>query len=185
VEVAGLKPVYPKTAQNDAWRVELLGYYETDKPAFILRVADLREERANAALVGGSHWTTFDGHDGPALWLSEDPDGDSLNGLLMPESLPPHLGAKGQLAVFEHITADSNPAFALEGVRRWRGVVERHKPERESPISGQTCANCAPRVRFDRGELIYEQPAWPCPDLRETADEAYAYLTGSAVGGAA
>jgi hypothetical protein len=167
-----LKPVYPKTAQNDAWRVELLGFYETDKPAFILRVADLREERANAALVGGSHWTTFDGHDGPALWLSEDPDGDSLNGLLMPESLSAHLGDDGRVAVFRHIAAEANPAHALAAVRRWRGVVERHGSWKHgsNPVRFP-CRRCG--------------TAGFCIDLRDTADEAYAYLTGSAVGGAA
>ncbi len=53
---------------------------------------------------------------------------------------------------------------AVAAAGRWRGVVERHENSVERPGSCYWC-NGAP---------------WPCPDLRETADEARAYLGVSA-----
>lgn len=59
-------------------------------------------------------------------------------------------------------------------VRRWRGVVERHHQVQVEKYDGSRpgCTGC--HARSD-GELA----PWPCPDFRETADEARAYLGGA------
>lgn len=67
-----------------------------------------------------------------------------------------------------HIAAEANPAHALAAVHRWRGVVERHtRADRLDP------ALCVCRLG-DGGP----GGRWPCIDIRETADEARAYVSG-------
>lgn len=64
-----------------------------------------------------------------------------------------------------YIAAEANPAHALAAVRRWRGVVDRHGRYTDDGVA-LVCRRC--------GET------WQCPDFRETADEARAYLGGTA-----
>jgi hypothetical protein len=144
---------------------ELLALMESDPAAGILAVADLREQRAKAAT--------------PQRWEVEDwplkPDRWQVFARM------DTVATDATQSDAEHIAAEANPAHALAAVRRWRGVVERHKPmetqlwERAGlgGIRGaglaRVCAWCpAPRTSYT---------PWPCPDLTETADEARAYVS--------
>lgn len=63
----------------------------------------------------------------------------------------------------EYIAAEGSPAHALAAVRRWRAVVERWQRQQAQYLESDAAV-----------VLLLGQ------DLRETADEARAYLGGSA-----
>lgn len=141
---------------------DLLALAASDPAAFILRAADLREQRAEAAHPGG--W-----YAGTSNWIVAVV-GDMADEFDV---------AKTQGAAdAEHIAAEANPAHALAAVRRWRGVVERHKSA-EIPHMVSTGGS---GLRQDGVTLVCRVccgfSEWPCPDLTETADEARAYLGG-------
>ena len=130
----------------------------TDPAAFVLAVADLREQRARAATPGPYVARTTDDvgelahqvHAGPhgAVWL--------------------YLGSDAQeLADAEHIAAEADPDHALAEVALWRGVVERHIDGVDH--LGPFCVCCWSRSR-----------SWPCPDLLAVVAAAKAYLGGAA-----
>jgi hypothetical protein len=146
---------------------DLLALLDRDPAAGILAVADLREQRAKAATPGPYVASRY--------LRPGRPDGGDI---VTPDDGPRPIPYATTWPDAERIAALLNADLAA--VRRWREVVERHRPDRETPTSGQTCASCAPKVSLDRGEIVYQQPAWPCPDLTETADEARAYLGGAA-----
>lgn len=125
--------------------------YDTDKPAFVLAVADLRELRANGVPHGPWSWTAMGGY--PQRVTNPE-------AVIVAET---YESPDAPAFVPEHIVAEANPAHALAAVRRWLGVVERHTLwDKMHP----ECAGCG--------------HPWMCPDLTDTADEALAYLTGEA-----
>lgn len=124
------------------------------RPQGILAAADLREQRAKAASEGP--WEAGE----RCIWSLGDGNPVVTDG-------PDGMGGVILLTDAEHIAAEANPAHALAAVRRWRGVVERHA-RIDDGLRGY-CRQC-----------YHLYPAWPCPDLTETADEARAYLGGSA-----
>ena len=137
---------------------QIVAMLDVDPAAGILGAADLREQRANAAT--GERWVLdpFEHYeeDDPTdnYW---DVDGAQSGGWIA------HVGEREDA---EHIAAEANPTFALAAVRRWRGVVERHRmvPVQSIECTEMACAAC------------YSSE---CPDLAETADEARAYLGGT------
>jgi hypothetical protein len=137
---------------------DLLALLEQDPAAGILATADLREKRAKAATQGAT-LTRYVHGGGRLANYSEGRDRTLVADFY-------------DDADREYIAAEADPAHALAAVRRWRGVVERHKPSRFNsdgdPYWYSGCTLC----------LGY--PHWPCPDLTETADEARAYLGGTA-----
>ena len=163
---------------------ELLALLDSDPAAGILAVSDLRQRRVNAATQGT--WETFrmppsdDGivpevvmvrvMRGPRSW-------DRVASGACDPAADTYYGAEHYLMVddAEHIAAEANPAHALAAVRRWRGVVERHV---------RSIAQLDPPYGFCREcQARWAPPgattAWPCPEIRETADEARAYLGGA------
>ena len=86
----------------------ILALADSDPAVFILRVADLREQRASS--VSRGHWYANNGY---VLCNSGDPtDGVNVCAALISNA--------------EHIAAEANPTHALAAARHWRGVVERH-----------------------------------------------------------
>lgn len=146
----------------------MLALLDRDLAAGILAVANLREQRVNAAKnVAPAPWrwqhhpsasldSVISAGDNQIVYAHYDSD----NGI----GLTPEEG--------EHIAAEADPAHALAAVRRWRGVVERHKAQTLSDGS-VICRRCV-------GAHIDTGIAYPCSDLAETADEARAYMGGAA-----
>lgn len=120
---------------------ELLVLLDSDPAAGILAVADLREQRAT------------DYGDGATRLARQ------------------HLRLSLNLhAMSDYIAAEANPAHALAAVRRWRGVVERHRMiDSLFPLSCDWCSQ-------ETDDLLV---VWPCPDLTETTDEARTYVGGT------
>jgi len=136
---------------------ELLALLDSDPAAGILAVADLREQRAKAVVGRGEWHVEFNGYGDLTLWTRSGPE----------DPAPQHVIAWYEVdraieGMFEHTAAEANPAHALAAVRRWRGVVKRH-----THGGPDICSGCG-------------EEAWPCPDMTETADEARAYLGGTA-----
>lgn len=144
--------------------VELIALLDSDPAAGILAIADLREQRAKRVASGPWLARPAGSTGRPTVW--------DINGYLVSET-PGSPYA-------EHIAAEANPAHALAAVRRWRGVVERHYME--PGMFPPQCGACKPMSTFDEldGAETVWVPIWPCDDLRETADEARAYLGGAA-----
>jgi len=131
---------------------ELLVLLEQDPAAGILAVADLREQRAKAKAIP----------DGEYFIASED-DFEAYHVLSRAFPAPRDVARDlPSLDLAEHIAAEANPAHALAAVRRWRGVVERHRPWHNA-----------------RNLCQRDSDPYPCPDLTETLDEARAYLGGA------
>jgi len=136
---------------------ELLALLDKDSAAGILAVADLRERRANAVTEGPYAARKNDGGyeiaagERGAVWLYiGDDDQDRADA--------------------EHLAAEAAPAHALAAVCRWRRVVERHVVGQMIGEGEENYAGC---------EWCWQvTEEWPCPDLRETADEARAYIHG-------
>jgi hypothetical protein len=98
---------------------------DTDPGGYVLAVADIREQRAKAATEGpykARSWEPEPEHEvvaGPlgAVWL--------------------YIGdEEHDRADAEHIAAEADPDHALEAVRHWRTVVERHgSPARPGDVA--------------------------------------------------
>jgi hypothetical protein len=132
---------------------DLLALLDSDPAAGILAVADLRERRVKVASPG--EWRSSPGM---STIYSPVPGGHQRTAIaLYPVDA-------------EHIAAEANPAHALAAVRRWRGVVERHKLIDQDTLFCSWCSD----------ESAHPDTAWPCVEIRETADEARAYLGGAA-----
>lgn len=141
---------------------ELLALLDRDPAAGILAAADLREQRAKAATAG-------------ATLLRYEHGGGRLANFGFTSQERFLVADLYNEADREHIAAEANPAHALAAVRRWRGVVERHRgytPQWDRVEPSPRCTWC----RTDPRERI----GWPCPDVVETAAEARAYLGGAA-----
>ena len=143
----------------------LTALLDSDPPAGVLAVADLRERRAKAATPGPyrvqGHAQLEEGcrclscYGDSWSWEIAQIDGPECK-----DTGDYHVMHLGH-ADAEHIAAEANPAHALAAVRRWRGFVRRHAAALMwDETACKWCANAA----------------FPCPDLRETADEARAYL---------
>lgn len=127
-------------------------------PEGILAAAEVREQRAKAlGAMAPPPWRVVSTEFGTGL-ASEGPSKAIYSNGQM-------LMARVESRLCEHIAAEASPAHALAAVRRWRGVVERHA-RIDDGLRGY-CRQC-----------YHLYPAWPCPDLTETADEARDYVSG-------
>lgn len=159
----------------------LLALLDSDPAGGILAAADLREQRANAATPGP--WT-YDGNPSGAVWPVPYPA--TLAYVQPRRDLPVVYAIENgdaiptatQVANAHHIAAE-HPGVALAAVRRWRGVVERHRL-----VSTPTSASTLNIHLADTGNVtcLVDYSPYPCPDLTETADEARAYLGGASGG---
>lgn len=143
---------------------EILALADSDPATFILRAADLREQRAKAATQGRWRWRDVGGRSGKMSLIAEVRDAQVGYLTIVPSGSPDVYPSKYDA---EHIAAEANPAHALAAVRRWRGVVERHG----TPVTVYGEAWCGDHRK-----------AWrlgKCPEIAETADEARAYLGGA------
>lgn len=141
----------------------ILALADSDPAAFILRAADLREQRASTVNEGGPGiWYVGDGSiSGPGYRIAD-----------VHEHYPDNL-------LTEHIAAEANPDHALAAVRHWRGVVDRHVRESQqlwehSGLGGIRGSGRADVCKEHRNPVAYDD----CPDLAETVADARAYLSG-------
>jgi hypothetical protein len=161
----------------------ILALLDSDPAAGILAAADLREKLAKAmGATAGAEWRAF------GEWVTAGTcectcDADPIYGHRVGCGFEPLFRLSDEAAA-EHIAAEANPAHALAAVRRWKKVVDRHRPYPDpnagtEPDEWTVCNWCGASDTAD-AEDAATKGRWPCPDLRETADEARAYLGGAA-----
>jgi hypothetical protein len=144
---------------------DLLALLENDPAAGILAVADLREKLAKAATPGP--WLQAPDTHAGQVWIQRT---KAKRYSLGTPDMEPLFAVRGhgdenyeqREADATFIVAEANTDHSLAAVRRWNGAVTRHYRDNDRPVCG------------------HDQRSWPCPDLTETADEARAYLGGTA-----